>query len=301
MIVRLVPALLALSGFASQQTPLFKARTDLVFVPVSVKAGNAPVADLQVADFRLWDSGVEQKVTGVAYEEVPIDVTLFVDNSGSTYGSHQQFNEDIRSIVALLRPVDRVRVVAFDLDVRVVMDWTTPGGTVRLPSIGLARLSSVYDGLAISMLHRPDPDRRHLIVALTDGVDYGSVVRSKEIEDLAGRTEGVMHLLIVSTGSAGRTSAAPGVAGTLPDDGAIFRLGSAAQRTGGVSHTPIFGFNVVQFFTRAFNDFRTSYILQYTPAGVPAASWHPIKIEVKRPGRLSVRHRQGYLVGSGVK
>jgi hypothetical protein len=151
------------------------------------------------------------------------------------------------------------------------------------------------------MLHRPDPDRRHLIVAMTDGVDYGSVVRSGEIEDLAGRTEGVMHLLIVTTGSSGRTSAAPGVAGTMPDDGAVFRLASAAQRTGGVSHSPMFGFNVVEFFTRAFNDFRTSYILQYAPTGVPPAPWHPIKVEVKRPGRLSVRHRQGYLVGSGVK
>jgi VWFA-related protein len=301
VIARVAPVLLVLSGIAGQQTPLFRARTDLVFVPVSVKAGNAPIADLQVADFRLWDSGVEQKITGVAYEEVPIDVTLFVDNSGSTYGSHQQFNQDIREIVSLLRPVDRVRVVAFDLDVRVVMDWTRPGGSITAPTINLARLSSVYDGLALSMLHRPDPDRRHLIVALTDGVDYGSVVRSREIEDLAGRTEGVLHLLIVTTGSASFSSAAPGVGGTLPDDGAIFRLSNAARRTGGVSHTPILGFNVVQFFTRAFNDFRTSYLLQYTPAGVPTAAWHPIKVEVNRPGRLAVRHRQGYLVGSGVK
>ena len=79
------------------------------------------------------------------------------------------------------------------------------------------------------------------------------------------------------------------------------RLVRAAERTGGVAHSPMFGFNVVQFFTKAFNDFRTSYIIQYAPAGVPVAPWHPIKIEVKRPGRLSVRHRQGYLVGSAVK
>jgi hypothetical protein len=301
VIARLLPVTLALSGLATQQATVFRARTDLVFVPVSVKAGNAPVADLKVPDFQLWDSGVEQTITDVAYEEVPIDVTLFVDNSGSTYGSHEQFNRDVRQIVSLLRPVDRVRVVAFDLDVRVFMDWTRPGGIVRVPSIALARLSSVYDGLALSMLHRPDPDRRHLIVAMTDGMDYGGVVRSKEVEDLAGRTEGVMHLLMVTTGSSSRTSAAPGVAGTSPDPDGVFRLASAAERTGGVSHSPMFGFNVVQFFTRAFNDFRTSYILQYAPTGVRPAPWHPIKVEVKRPGRLSVRHRQGYLVGSAVK
>jgi hypothetical protein len=290
---KLTLALVLVSGLAPQQTT-FRATGRVVFVHTSVKSGNVPLAGLAAADFRLWDSGVEQQVTGVAFEEVPIDVTLFVDNSGSTFGSHEQFNRDIRAIGSLLRPVDRVRVVAFDRDVRVVMDWTSPGRPAQFPMVGLARLSSVYDGLYLSMLHSPPIGRRHLIVAMTDGVDYGSVVRSREVEDLAGRTDGVLHLLSVMSRPVAGGTGAPSVAGTFGDPDGPQRLERSAQRTGGVAHSTIFSVNVVEFFKKAFDDFRSSYILRYTPAGVPPSGWHSIKVEVKRPGRLAVRHRQGY-------
>ena len=302
MTLKFVVALALLSGLASQQGTVFRATGRVVFVPVSVKSGNRPVAGLTAADFALSDAGVEQRVTDVAFEEVPIDVTLFVDNSTSTFASHEQFNRDIRAIAALLRPVDRVRVVAFGLDVRVVMDWTVPGKRIDVPTIALGRLSSVYDGLYLSMLHSPPPGRRHLIVAMTDGDDYGSVIRSQSVEDLAGRTEGVLHLLLVTARpSSGSRTAAPGVAGTSPDPDGPLRLRQAAERSGGVAHSLVYSINVAELFKRAFDDFRSSYILSYTPTGVSARGWHPVNVEVKRPGRLAVRHRQGYFEGSEFK
>ena len=53
----------------------------------------------------------------------------------------------------------------------------------------------VYDGLYLSMLHRPDPGRRHLIVAMTDGMDAGGIVGLGTIDELAIRTDGVVHVL----------------------------------------------------------------------------------------------------------
>jgi hypothetical protein len=299
MTTRLIVALTLLSGIASQQAPVFHATGRVVFVPVSVKSGNRPVSGLTAADFVVSDAGVPQKITDVAFEEVPIDVTLFVDNSTSTFASHEQFNRDIREIVTLLRPVDRVRVVAFGMDVRVVMDWTVPGQRIDVPTIALGRLSSVYDGLYLSMLHSPPPGRRHLIVAMTDGDDYGSVIRSQMVEDLAGRTEGVLHLLLVTARPVAQTrSAPPGVAGTSPDPDGPLRLKQAAERSGGVAYSLVFSVHVADLFKKAFDDFRSSYILSYTPTGVPGNGWHPLNVEVTRPGRLAVRHRQGYFEGS---
>lgn len=299
MIVPLILVLAAVSGLLFQQAPTFRASGRAVFVPVSVTAGNKPVAGLTAADFDLSDAGVAQQITEVTYEEVPIDVTLFVDNSTSTFGSHEQFNRDIRAIAGLLRPVDRVRIVAFGVDVRVVMDWTVPGRQIDVPAIGLARLSSVYDGIYLSMLHSPPLGRRHLIVAMTDGEDFGSVVRSQAVEDLAGRTEGVMHLLLVtSRPSTQARTMAPGVAGTPPDLDGPLHLQRAAERSGGVAHSLVFSINVAELFKKAFEDFRSSYVLAYTPSGVPATGWHDIKVKVTRSGRFAVRHRQGYFEGS---
>ena len=47
-------------------------------------------------------------------------------------------------------------------------------------------------------------------------------------------------------------------------------------------------------FSDAIRDFRTSYVLRYTPEGVPAEGWHSIAVSVTRAGKYDVRARKGY-------
>jgi hypothetical protein len=46
---------------------------------------------------------------------------------------------------------------------------------------------------------------------------------------------------------------------------------------------------------RALDQFRSSYVLTYTPTGVPRAGAHPNAVKVKRGG-VAVRARKGYEV-----
>ena len=62
---------------------VFRARTDSVAISASVKRGNDPVAGLTARDFMLTDNGVPQAIEAVTIESVPLDVTLFMDTSGS--------------------------------------------------------------------------------------------------------------------------------------------------------------------------------------------------------------------------
>jgi hypothetical protein len=51
-------------------------------------------------------------------------------------------------------------------------------------------------------------------------------------------------------------------------------------------------------FLRALDDFRSSYVLRYSPHGVAAGGWHEIAVRVTRPGRgYVVRARKGYVGG----
>jgi hypothetical protein len=51
-------------------------------------------------------------------------------------------------------------------------------------------------------------------------------------------------------------------------------------------------------FLKAFEDFRTSYVVRYTLAGVPRPGWHAVTVKITRPGRLyQVRTRTGYMGG----
>ena len=48
---------------------------------------------------------------------------------------------------------------------------------------------------------------------------------------------------------------------------------------------------------RAFDDFRTSYVVRYTATGVTRGGWHDITLRVKRPPNATVRARKGYFGG----
>jgi hypothetical protein len=41
-------------------------------------------------------------------------------------------------------------------------------------------------------------------------------------------------------------------------------------------------------------DFRSSYILRYSPRGVETAGWHELGVKVTRPGSFKIRARKGY-------
>lgn len=293
MMWRVTLALLCVASHQSvPQPPVFRAAGRTVVVPVSVKDRNVPVTGLTAADFRLWDSGVEQTVTDVGLEDVPVDVTVFLDNSGSTTAYRLEFNENVQSIVSRLRPIDRIRVLTFDLDVRVHANWTTGGPGAQIPPVPPGRLSSVNDALYLALWHRPDPGRRHLIVAMTDGIDTASVIRSLDVERLAGRSEGVLHIMEVRSAGQSTIAAVPSEPREGPEGHA--RLRRVAELTGGTVHAPFLGPNIVQSFMRVYDDFKSSYVLRYVPAGVPSTDWHPIKVDVRSSNRLTIRHRQGY-------
>lgn len=282
-------------GIAQQgQRPVYRAGVASVFVNVSVKEGNVPVAGLAADDFAVFDNGVRQKIDTLGFEPVPIDLTLYQDTSNSQAGRIESLKEDVRNIAALLRPGDRIRLLTLDFQVKDVFGWQPAGTRLDLSAVRLGHNSAVYDPIFAAMMHQPDPDRRHLIVALTDGVDAGSVVGSQAVLDAARHAEGVLHLVLLQSRS-GSVKVAGYSAPTRADRDGLQRLKQAAELTGGRVYTQIFRANVISNFRQAFEEFRQSYVLRYTPRDVAPNGWHDITVEVRGHPRATVRARKGYL------
>jgi VWFA-related protein len=281
----------------TQERPTFRTRTDLVSVDVAVRNGEVPALGLSAADFRLFDNGVQQALEAVGMESVPIDVTLFHDTSPSLAGKIDALKRDVKEIAAMLRPTDRFRLLTFDMQVNDVFGWQAAGGQLNLGSVKIGRISPVYDGIFLAMMHRPDVGRRHLIVALTDCEDYGSVIGSATIEEAARRSEGVLHIVKITPRPA-NAMYAPLSAASIPADArGERRLAAAAERTGGELHDPFIKSDAVKTFKRVFDDYRQSYVLRYAPHGVERDGWHEIKVEVPTQPRATVRARKGYFGG----
>jgi VWFA-related protein len=292
-------ALVAVSVAAgtAEQRPIYSARADLVSVDVSVRRGNNPIANLTASDFRLHDNGVEQTIDAASIEAVPIDVTLFHDTSPSLSGKLDDLKSDIRRIIGLLRPADRVRLVTLGMQVDVTPWWPT-NEPIDLSRVRVGRISAVNDALIVAMLRRPEPDRRHLIVALTDAVDAGSAINTAAVDAVASRTDGVLHLVRMPQKAGARYTAGQWLP-IMGDSGGPAALGGAAARTGGRLHDASGSRDIIAAFRLAFDDFRQSYVLRYSPNGVERPGWHEIQVTVPGHPDAIVRARRGYFVQDG--
>lgn len=276
---------------------VFRSGVDLVSVDVSVKSGNKVIAGLTAADFRLYDNGVLQKVDAVAIEDVPIDVTIFHDTSSSQSGRVGSLKKDVVEVAGLLRSGDRIRLLTFDDQVQDAFGWQPAGSKPDVSRVKLGRVSPVYDALFAALLHKPETGRRHMVLALTDAEDAGGVVSIETLTAVADRSEAVLHL--VSLDEARDAAPQRGVIRQWNPTRAarteVAMVEKLAERTGGLVHrTPIFRNHVVSSFKKAFDDFRQSYVLRYSPQGVTRGGWHELKVEVAKPGTLTVRARRGY-------
>jgi hypothetical protein len=275
------------------QQPVFKSSMQSVTVNAPVTRGNNPVPGLTAADFRISDNGVAQTVETVGFEAVPIDVSLFLDNSGSTHAIVGQIKESTNQILKILRPGDRFRVLAFGLQIRSVTGWLPAGASVDLAPLEQSRISSVFDAMLFAMMHRPEPGRRHLIVAITDAIDFASIISLDDLHRVASRADGVLHVMLVR-GAGATEPNAPGR--WLPGGTSIGApvMDQIAEATGGQLHQPLFGDPVVQGFKKAFDDFRLSYVLTFTPNGVSSTGYHELKVTCPNQSRVSIRARKGY-------
>ena len=295
----------ALAGLTNEQA-VFRARTDIVAISASVKRGNAPVANLTARDFRLTDNGVPQSIDAVTIESVPLDVTLFMDTSGSTAGALDRMKKNVVAIAAMLRPDDQFRLLTIGLSVEVPVPWQRAGslrrpndadsaswGGVTLDMKAVPGISLIYDALFVALTHTPAAGRRHLIVAMTDGRDCGSLLDGPRLLDASGRSEAVLHWIYVSAGGDFDENSVAAWC-TPTDAGEIDFIGQSATRTGGDSHRSRFGDPAVRTFAQILDEFRQSYVLRYSPHAVPARGWHAVTVQVPAQPALTIKARSGY-------
>jgi hypothetical protein len=66
--------------------------------------------------------------------------------------------------------------------------------------------------------------------------------------------------------------------------------------TGGQVHRP-WTLSVPDALEQVLADFRSSYLLQYSPAGVAPGGWHELTVRVPRFPNYKIRARRGYFGG----
>ncbi|MBA2704341.1 MAG: VWA domain-containing protein [Blastocatellia bacterium] len=170
---------------------VIKVNTTLVTLPVSVMDRDGRyIPNLRKEDFRLWENGVEQQVAFFSSVDKPFSVVLMIDTSGSTRFRLEDIQDAAIAFTNQLRTDDRVMIVSFDDQVRVLSEFTSDRGRLR-DAIRRTRPGNgtkLYDAVDMVMNQQlNNVSGRKAIVLFTDGVDttsrhasYASNVRDAE-------------------------------------------------------------------------------------------------------------------------
>jgi Ca-activated chloride channel family protein len=284
-----------------QTAPRFRTATEAVRVDVLVTDGRTPVSGLSAQDFELRDNGIVQQIDAVAVEDVPVSMMLALDTSYSVRGEAlADLKSAARAAIGALGAGDRAALIAFSAEVSVRTDWTGDMDLVRqaIDTTTAGGGTALWDAAFTAMtLRDAAPGRRSLVVLFSDGDDTASWLPHTAILDRAKRSEAVVYG--IGLGSGERQSGAllyrSGI--RLSDDATPVTdpmLPQLADITGGQYFRADNTRALAGAFTRIVKEFRTRYLLTYTPRQVPQSGWHAIEVKLKQR-RGQVRARRGYL------
>jgi VWFA-related protein len=292
---------------ATSQQPRYRSSTDAVLVDVQVMAGGKPVTGLTAADFELKDSGVTQHIEAVSFADVPVSLLLALDVSASVSGERlEQLKQASRSAVDTLRPGDQAALLTIRDHVSRASGWTQDRDMLnrRIDALQAGGWTALHDAVvsAVSLSHRSSG--RVIVLVFSDGADTTSWLDARAAIDIARQSDLVVTAVSAaprfrpSSGREARLSF--GVADALrrwfDAEPTLFPyafLETLTEDTGGQLLHVESGNEIAAAFRRIVADFKTRYLLTYSPRGVGQTGWHPLEVRVM--GRKAeVTARRGY-------
>jgi hypothetical protein len=260
---------------------VFHSTTNYVTVTVSVRQSGRPIPNLTLQDFEVTDAGHPQILSEATYERFPSDVTFVVDLSGSiTSGLLDTLRSAVATVSRRLGPEDRTSVQTFNhrIQVRQPMIVGAPSLDFGRPDGG----TSLVDAVTIALLAKPAPERRRAVIVFSDGRDTTSFTEGSALVDIAARRDAAIFVVALRTN----------VQAVDRDRNSLFNR--MARVSGGQALLISNRDEVSGSFLRAFEDFRSSYVLRYTYAGPEVPGWHELGVKVLARGQFDIRARQGY-------
>ena len=272
---------------ARQDDDVVRVNSDLVVLNVTVtdKRG-AYIHGLKRADFKVFEDGREQPLTGFGEEETPFAAALLLDVSGSMEGRLSLARSAAIRFLDGLRTDDNVAVYSFHTEVRQVQDYAFTRDlyptVFGLNADGMTVLNDAIVRAATDLAARPE--KRRAIVVLSDGADTRSAASTDKALDAALAANATIYTVDLSDRYA-RTAA--NMSGSAA-------LSNFAGRSGGRYLPTPGGQELRDAFAAIVEELSNQYTISYRPANrARDGRWRTIEIKLARPD-ATPRTRRGY-------
>jgi VWFA-related protein len=282
----------------SMRAQRFRSGTIGVRVDVLVTHGQELVRGLNATDFELRDEGVLQKVSEIEVEQIPLNLILAFDTSGSMAGARlHSLVQAGQSLLDRLRPDDRVALVSFATRVRLLAPLTPSRQQIRgaLTALSAQGATSLRDAAFSALAMRDEDPGRTLVLVFSDGEDTASWLRPSAVIEAAKRTDAVVYAVAIAEQRAVYQLGGRGITGvkvTTVEEAGKF-LEHLTEETGGRVMFANSNKDLRATFAETLAEFRDRYVLSYTPTGVSPTGWHRLDVKLKgKSGKVTAR--RGY-------
>ena len=281
-----------LASIGQEPQPQFRGGIELVTVDVSVRERGRPVLGLTRDDFEVLDNGVRQEVADIAYGSLPIDVTLGLDVGFANAALRgERLRDAVGQFMTFLDADDRLKLLMFNGGSDRSVDFTTDRAVIdrALRDVGRRGRLGITDTLSAALASPSPTDRRQLIILLTDGA-LGSTATPASLTELAQRARATLTMIMPIPVPQASARFEPTAAQRERTEG----LTALVRETGGGITWMTDNADLARPLRRALDEFRSTYVLHFTPRGVDPGGFHALQVSVKRTG-LMVKARRGYL------
>jgi Ca-activated chloride channel family protein len=281
-----------------------------IFLPVSARSPEGGfVRGLTKDDFQVLEDGVKQDILNFYAEaSLPVHVVLLLDISGSTRDTQAEIRRAALDFVRNLSPDDRVAVIVFNFQPRLILNWTNDLTKIQtsLESVYPRGNTVLHDALYVTFDDLlKTVDGRKAVILLTDGADTGSMVSRDEVMRLALDSQAVVYT--VSTldqywaGAIATRMQYQAASQLIPKeltdrfiiDNKRF-LERISQQTGGkVLDTAAYA-SLTDVYKAVADELKNQYYISYVPKNILRdGAWRSIEVRVMRPGVVATT-RPGY-------
>ena len=194
----------------SQETTAAPVKTALVRV---TDLNNRAIAGLNVNDFGVTENGTSREIISVDRSTAPFNLVLLLDVSGSVENYVNFIRKTARNFVDTVDKNDRISIVTFNDDVKVLSKFTTDKGKLSesLDTFDAGGGTAYYDALAYALSDtlRPLKGERTAIVILTDGDDNRSFLAFDSLLGSIQESGALIYPLYVPSGLIAAAAANP--------------------------------------------------------------------------------------------
>ena len=281
-------------GVNNDEDEVLEIDTKLVNINVQVlnqDLTNADALALKQDDFAVYENGKEQKISFFSSTDKPFDLVLLLDFSGSTASKKDLIRKAAQRFIELARPADRIAIVAFTNEMRIVSDLSNDRAALiaSIKDLKMNGGSRIWDALKYTyknIISKESQGRRSAIVFMTDGEDGSLNTTYADLMEIVRQGETTIFSVYLDTSYY-----------QLPKRAQMSEksMSMLAQESGGKIYSVQKLKDLTGVYEQVVNDLSRVYSISYEPSDEKRdGGWRELQVKIRNRPSLVARSRPGY-------